>query len=235
MKLFFFNSPFLCSSFPSFLHLVPVLLKHADQVHCDISKSKKAIKYKHDACFTPPQSFLLSFDCTFFSFGTYWDACMAKQSCDELLIDDRFINALCCTHTWHFSTLHLRRTDINAFMTFKVVYKLRRGGGPFCFEERWCPGTDSYPENTNMKRKWARLCVWVCMREHTPDFKKCMKNTASFFLNTEKEQTVPRMPGENTVQIVWGRREQIREKAVCSSGLQGNSSTDSQVRQLKEK
>lgn len=38
----------------------------------------------------------------------------------------------------------------------------------------------------------------------------------SFFLLTRRErQTVPRTPGENTVQIMWGRGEQIREKAVC--------------------
>lgn len=46
---------------------------------------------------------------------------------------------------------------------------------------------------------------------------------------------VPTTPGENAVQIMRGRGGQIREKAVCGSGLQGNSSADSQVRELKEK
>lgn len=32
------------------------------------------------------------------------------------------------------------------------------------------------------------MCVRVCMREHTPDFKKCMKNTASFFLQHRKKR-----------------------------------------------
>lgn len=99
----------------------------------------------------------------------------------------------------------------------------------------WRPGTDRCGLKA-LRNAEEKVCVTVCLRELTPDFKKCMKNTGFFFLHTEKkEQTVPRMPGENTVQIMGGRREQIREKAVCSSGLQGNSSTDSQVRELKEK
>lgn len=164
---------------------------------------------------------------------------MAKQSCDELLIDDWFIKALCCTRTWHFSTLNLQRTDTNAFMSSKLVYKLKWGGGCFCFEEKlmsryW----QSCPERADvcMKRKWALLCMFGFAWGNIPETLKNVWRTQPLYIsNTEKEQTVPRMPGENTVQIVWGRREQIREKAVCSSGLQGNSSLESQVRELKEK
>lgn len=32
------------------------------------------------------------------------------------------------------------------------------------------------------------VCVWVCMREHTPDFKKCMKNTAPFSFSTQRKR-----------------------------------------------
>lgn len=60
---------------------------------------------------------------------------MAKQSCDELLIDDSFIKAPCYTRTWHFSTLNLQRTDTNALMSSKLVYKLGRAGRPFTLKE----------------------------------------------------------------------------------------------------
>lgn len=60
---------------------------------------------------------------------------MAKQSCDELLIDDSFIKALCCTRTWHFLTLNLQRTDTNALMSFKLVYKLGRVCGPLALKK----------------------------------------------------------------------------------------------------
>lgn len=79
--------------------------------------------------------FLLSFDSFLFCLETYWDACMAEKSCDELLIVDSFIKAPRRTRTWHFLTLNLQRTDTNALMLFKLVYKLRRVGGTSCFKK----------------------------------------------------------------------------------------------------
>lgn len=201
-------------------------------------QKQKAIKYKHGVslCFFFTNS-LLTFDSFLFCSEAYWDGCIAKQSCDELLIDDSFIKAPCCTRTWHFLTLNLQRTDTNAFMSFKLVYKLGRVCGPR-FKKTWRPGTDrlGLKASTDAEEK-VRLCAWLCVWENLHQTLKNVWRTQpfSFLTQRKREQTVLRMPGENTVQIMWGWREQIREKAVCSSSLRGKSSTDSQVRELKEK
>lgn len=188
-------------------------------------------------------SFLLSFYSLLICLETYWDGCIAKQSCDELLIDDSFIRAPCYTRSWHFSALNLQRPDTNALMSSKRVYKLGQVGRPFPLKtttttKTWRPGTDrmALKVPTSAEEKVC-LCVWLYVFGFAYTRLWKMYEEHSLFLSEhrEREQTVPRMPGENTVQIVWGRREQIREKAVCSSGLQGNSSPDSQVRELKEK
>lgn len=111
--------------------------------------------------------FLLSFDSFLFCLETYWDACIAKQSSDELLIDDSFIKAPCCTRTWHFLTLSLQRTDTNACMLFKLVYKLGRVGGPLALKKKaqtWRPGTDrpGLKASTSAEER-VRLCVYDCV------------------------------------------------------------------------
>ena len=80
------------------------------------------------------------------------------------------------------------------------------------------------------------VCVFLCVFRTAwghvlQTLKNVWRTQPCFFLDRAKgEQTVPGTPGENTVQIVWGRRELRSErKAVCSSGLQGNSSPESQV------
>lgn len=110
--------------------------------------------------------FLLSSDSFLFCLETYWDACIAKQGCDELLIHDSFIRAPCCTRTWHFLTLNLQRTDTNALMSSKVVYKLGRVSGPFALERgKKCPGTDrtALKASTGAEEKECDDCVCVCV------------------------------------------------------------------------
>lgn len=65
------------------------------------------------------------------------------------------------------------------------------------------------------KQTEGRKCV-LCGNLHQT-LKNAWRTQGFFFLSldTERRQTVPRTPGENTVQIMWGRGEQIREKAVC--------------------
>lgn len=160
-----FHSPPSLSSLPSsFLPLV--LSKHADQVRCGISKSKNPLNINTACVCFFFLIFLLSFDSFLFCLETYWDACIAKQSCDELLIDDSFIKAPCCTRTWHFLTLNLQRTDTNALMSFKLVYKLGRVGGPLALKN-WRPGSDrpGLKASTSAKEK-VRLCVWLCLGLH---------------------------------------------------------------------
>lgn len=107
--------------------------------------------------------FLLSFDSFLFCLETYWDACIAKQSCDELLIHDRFIKAPCCTRTWHFLTLNLQRTDTNALVSSKVVYKLGWVSGPFALKI-WHPGTDRTAlKASRSAEEKVCLCVWLCV------------------------------------------------------------------------
>lgn len=221
----------------SFLPLV--LSKHADQVRCGISKSKNPLNINMACVCFFFLIFLLSFDSFLFCLETYWEACIARQSCDELLIGDSFIEAPCCTRTWHFLTLNLQRTDTNALMSFKLVYKLERVGGPRAVKNTTSRYWQTWPESIY---ECGEESVSVCMTVFGfawGNVHQTLKNvwrTQPFLSrHREREQTVPRMPGENTVQIVWGQREQIREKAVCSSGLQGNSSPGSQVRELKEK
>lgn len=106
--------------------------KHADQVSCGIFQQQEAIKYKHGVC-----EFLFSrlsaSICFFFLLDseTYWDACIAKQIRAELFIDDSLIKAPCRTRTWRFLTVDLQRTDTNALMSSKLVYKLGQVCGPF--------------------------------------------------------------------------------------------------------
>lgn len=93
------------------------------------------------------------------------------------------------------------------------------------------------PESINGCRgESVSVCVWVCMRERTPDFKICMKNTTSFFLNTEKESKwLPERQGRKRSSNSARAKGADQREAVCRSGLQGSSSPDSQVRELKEK
>lgn len=106
--------------------------------------------------------FLLSFDSFLFCLETYWDACIAKQSCDELLIDDSFIKAPCCTRTWHFLTLNLQRTDTNALMSFKLVYKLGRVGGPLALKNTTSRFWQTWPESIyECRGESASVCMTV--------------------------------------------------------------------------
>lgn len=130
------------------------------------------------------------------------------KSCDELLIDDSFIKTRRVVHVlWHFLTLDLQRTDTNAPLSFKLVYKLVRVCGPLrkgVGEGEWEKKkalTSRYTDRlglkawTDAREEKVRLRVWLCVwGNFTPDFKKCMKNTRLFFspffapwLDTEKE------------------------------------------------
>lgn len=112
-------------------------------------------------------SFLLSFYSLLICLETYWDGCIAKQSCDELLIGDSFIRAPCYTRSWHFSALNLQRPDTNALMLSKRVYKLGQVGRLFPLKtttttKTWRPGTDrmALKVSTSAEEKVC-LCVWL--------------------------------------------------------------------------
>lgn len=125
---------------------------------------------------------------------------MAEQSCDELLIDDSFIKAPCCTHTWHFLTLNLQRTDTNALMfqtclqigaswqSSRLKKKKKKENLTSRYWQTWPESIDGRKRQKVRLCVCIRPCVWVCMREHTPDFEKCMKNTAFFFFSTQRKR-----------------------------------------------
>lgn len=153
---------------------------------------------------------------------------MARRSCDELLIADSFIKAPCHTllgvsfiHFFFFfkpaefyrepTTARSRRSNL--------FYKL----GQVCGRQR------KKKENLDVQvlahlapehkqtEGWKCVCDCVFCGNLHLTLKNAWRTQGFFFLSldTERRQTVPRTPGENTVQIMRGRGEQIREKAVC--------------------
>lgn len=125
--LFFFPFPNLQPRF-----LPPVPSEHADQVRCGISK-RKPLNINAVCTRVPfffPLSALIRFLSVLLGILARRPYTRAK-SCDELLIDDSFIKTRRVVHVlWHFLTLDLQRTDTNAPVSFKLVYKLGRVCGP---------------------------------------------------------------------------------------------------------
>lgn len=128
--------------------------------------------------------FLPPFDSFLFCLESYGDSRIAGQWRDELLIARCFIKAPCCARTWHFLPLNLQRTDTNALMSFKRVYKLGRVCGPPALKK----GKPDVQVLTDAAWKRAEGSAPVCLCELTPDFKKCMKNTAFFLFSTQRKR-----------------------------------------------
>lgn len=112
-----------------------------------------------------------------------------QASCDELLIDDSFIKALCCTRTWHFLPQNSQRTDSNAFMSFKLVYKLGQVCGPRALKKKYPVVqvlTDVAWKHREMQRK---KCVWLCVWENLHQTLKNVWRTQAFSFSTQKKKS----------------------------------------------
>lgn len=91
----------------------------------------------------------------------------------------------CCTRTWHFLPLSLQRTDTNALMLFKLVYKLGQVCGPLGLMSRYW---QTWPESINECRgESASVCTPACLRELTPDLKNVWR-TQPFSFSTQRKR-----------------------------------------------
>lgn len=127
--------------------------------------------------------FLPSFDSFLFCLESYRDSRIGGQWCDELLIVDCFIKAPCRARTWHFLPLNLQRTDTNALMSFKRVYKLGRVCGPPALKKEK-PDVQVLTDAAWKHAEGLHLCV--CANLHQT-LKNVWRTQPFSLLDTEKE------------------------------------------------
>lgn len=230
--------------FQSPILLLPFLWfpsRRADQVHCGISKSRKPLNINM-ACW--------SFCFHLILFG------LAK-SCGETPVRPGKV----AMNYWSLTASSKRRAvHFSVFLSIIIIFlnllnftesrQWRVGVVQTCFtnwdkyvdvreKKPWRPGANTLSPRAQTNGG-VKVCVCVRLqisRELTPDFKKCMKNTGlflSFSRHREKANGSQNARGEHSSNNARARGADQRESCLRFSGLQGNSSADSQVRELKE-